>query len=135
MFLFKAKTVLDDLEICPEILDYCKKSLRNSTCDLEFQRLNKSDFEKCPNVSFDVAIMEKTKKGIVLPLNAGWSDIGSWLSLWENSTKDINENYISGKNIFVKDAKNCYMKIDKRLIVGIGLDNLVVIDTDALDHG
>ena len=131
MFLFKAKTVLDDLEkFCPEILDYCKKSLKNSTCDLEFQRLNKSDFEKCPNVSFDVAIMEKTNKGIVLPLNAGWSDIGSWLSLWENSTKDINENYISGKNIFVKDTKNCYVKSDKRLIVGIGLDNLVVIDTD-----
>ncbi len=131
MFLFKAKKVLKDLEkFSPDTIDNCNKSLKNSNRDLEFQRLNKIDFEKCPNISFDVAVMEKTKDGVVLPLNAGWSDIGSWKSVWENSKKDKDNNIIEGENIFMKDTKNSYIRSKEKIIVGIGLNDLVVIDTD-----
>ncbi len=131
MFLFKAEKVIKELNtFCPTILDCCNKSLINSNKDLEFQRLNKIDFEKCPNMSFDVAVMEKTKEGIVLPLNAGWSDIGSWKSVWDNSKKDENNNFTEGNNIFINDTKNTYIRSKEKVIVGIGLDDLVVIDTD-----
>ena len=73
--------------------------------------------------------MEKTPKGIVLPLDAGWSDIGDWNSVWENSKKNSLGNVEQGK-IILKDTKNCYFRSENKLIVGIGLNNLVVVDTD-----
>ncbi len=130
MFLFKAKTILNELDKhCPEILDCCSKSLADSEFDLDFQRLKKENFKKCPNISFDIAVMEKTNQGIVLPLDAEWSDIGSWESVWNTSKKDIDNNVIEGK-IFLKDTKNSYLRSEGRLIVGIGLENLVVVETD-----
>ena len=131
MFLFKAKKVLKDLKkFSPEIIENCNKSLKNSNRDLEFQRLNKIDFEKCPNISFDIAVMEKTKDGVALPLKAGWSDSGSCKSVWENSKKDKANNITEGKNIFISDTKNSYIRSKEKIIVGVGLNDLVVIDTD-----
>ncbi len=131
MFLFKAKKVLEELnKFCPKVVESCKNSLVNSSTDLEFKRINEDDFKNCPDISFDIAVMEKTKEGIVLPLDAGWSDIGSWKSIWESSIKDKNENFIGGNNIFIEDTQSSYIRSDKRTIVGIGLKNLVVIDTD-----
>lgn len=130
MFLFKAKIILKELEThCPKVLDYCKNSLDKSQYDLDFQRLNKKEFDKCPNISFDIAVMEKTKKGYVLPLDAGWSDIGSWESVWNNSTKNKDNNVIKG-NVLTKGTRNSYLSSKERLIVGIGLDNLVVVETN-----
>ncbi len=86
-------------------------------------------FRKCPNVSIDIAIMEKTNNGIVFPLNAGWNDIGSWESVWESSTKNKDGNVLEGK-IIEQDTSDCLMKSEKRLMVGIGLKNLVIIDTN-----
>ncbi len=133
IFLFKAKTVLSEMKkYCPEILNHCEKSINKSENDLEFVRVNEKYFENCPNVSFDISVMENTKNGIVLPLNAGWNDIGSWEAVWETSEKDENNNLRSG-NVFLKDSKNCYLRSEKRLIAGIGLDDLIVVDTnDAL---
>ena len=73
--------------------------------------------------------MEKTKEGIVLPLDAGWSDIGSWESVWETSKRDKNENFTLGK-VIVNDTKNCYVRGEKSLIVGIGLKDLIVVETN-----
>ena len=73
--------------------------------------------------------MEKTQNGIVLPLEADWSDIGSWESVWETSKKDENNNVING-NIIVQETKNCYLRSEKRLIAGIGLNDLVVVETN-----
>ena len=88
IFMFRAKTLLDEVnKFAPEVLQNCKKSLEKSIQDLDFQRLNRPSFEKCPNESFDISIMEKTKKGIVIPLNCGWNDIGSWNAVWQNSKK------------------------------------------------
>ncbi len=130
IFLFKSKIVISELEtFCPKVIQSCKKSLKNSTKDFEFQRLSKADFEECPDLSFDIAVMEKTKKGIVLPLNAGWSDIGSWKSLWENSIKDDKGNFTEG-NVIQYKTKNCYLSSQERLIATLGLKNLIVIDTN-----
>ncbi|MBW3040838.1 mannose-1-phosphate guanylyltransferase/mannose-6-phosphate isomerase [Prochlorococcus marinus str. MU1405] len=130
IFIFKARTLLNEIsKFSPEILTYCKRSLKNSIKDLDFQRLNKIDFEKCPNKSFDIAVMEKTDKGIVIPLNCGWNDIGSWKAIWENSKKDNCGNYIQGK-VIAEKTKDSYLRSENRLIVGLGLDNLIVVETN-----
>ena len=71
----------------------------------------------------------KNKKGKVVKLDAGWSDIGSWQALWQLSEKDTNGNYSSG-NILIENAKNCYLRSENRLVVGIGLNELIVVETD-----
>ena len=134
MFMFKAKKILDEFKnFAPDILNSCKKSIQNSTSDLDFQRLNKIDFDQCQSISFDVAIMENTSSGIVIPLDAGWNDIGSWESIWEDGKKDKNNNLIEGNNIFIESSKDSYIRSEDKVIVGIGLENLVIVDTnDAL---
>ena len=97
--------------------------------DLDFQRLDEKSFEFCPNISIDIAVMEKTNKGIVLPLDVQWSDIGSWKSVWENSKKDINGNVIKG-NVINQNTENCYLNSEKKLLVSLGIKDLVIIDTD-----
>ena len=72
----------------PLILKQCNKAMQDSTKDLDFIRVEKNSFSKTPNLPIDIAVMEKTKKGIKIPLDAGWSDIGSWKSLWEIEKKD-----------------------------------------------
>ncbi len=130
IFLFKASVVLKELEkIAPEMVDSCKKSLKNNIKDLNFQRLKEEDFSQCPNISFDIAVMEKTQLGTVLPLNAEWNDVGSWKALWETSSKDSNKNTILGK-VIAKNSKSCYLRSENRLVVGIGIDNLIVIETN-----
>ncbi len=130
IFLFKASTILNELlKYEPDIFDICKKSLKNSSLDLNFRRIDKTFFNSCPNKSIDVAVMEKTNLGTVVKLDAGWDDLGSWKSVWENSKKDQNQNSLKGKT-FIKDVKNSYLRSENRLLVGFGLDNLVVIETD-----
>ena len=93
IFLFKASVFIKEIKKrTPDIYDLCKKSLSTNLFDLHFQRLEKSFFARCPNISIDNAIMEKTDLGIVLPLNAGWSDVGNWDGLSEISKKDFYLN-------------------------------------------
>ncbi len=130
IFMFKANTMLKELnKLAPEIVNLCKASILESKKDLDFQRLDKTLFSQCQNLSIDHAVMEKTNKGVVLPLDAGWSDIGSWQALWENSDKDQNGNFIQGR-VLNHSSKNCYFSSDKRLIAGIGLKNLIVTETN-----
>ena len=130
IFLFKAKNILKEIKkFSPEILNYCKKSIDNKLFDLEFQRLDKRIFSECPNISIDYAVMEKTNKGVVLPMDVGWSDIGNWQSMWENSQKDINGNSVNG-NVILEQTKNCLFKSENRLVVGLGVEDLIVVDTN-----
>ncbi|AAQ00809.1 MULTISPECIES: mannose-1-phosphate guanylyltransferase/mannose-6-phosphate isomerase [Prochlorococcus] len=130
MFLFKASVILQEIErFSPEILSHCKKALKDNSKDLDFLRLNVQAFHKCPSLSIDKAVMEKTNLGAVLQLNAGWNDIGSWQSLWETSTKDKNGNVLKGK-VILEDSKNCYLRSEKRLVVGLGVKDLIVVETD-----
>jgi len=130
MFLFKASSIINELEkFAPEIINYCKIAIEKDVVDLDFLRLEEESFKKCPKVSIDVAVMEKTKLGTVLPLNVGWSDIGSWKSLWDISKKNNQGNYIHGR-VIAERSKNCYLKSEQRLIVGLGIENLIVVETN-----
>tara|TARA_B100000579_G_scaffold63824_1_gene47184 strand:- start:4715 stop:6160 length:1446 start_codon:yes stop_codon:yes gene_type:complete len=130
MFLFKASVFLEELEkYSPTVIKSCKKALKENSIDMDFQRLNKEAFKDCPNISIDFAVMEQTKLGVVLPLNVGWSDVGSWKSIWEVSKKDANGNVLLG-NVISKDLNNCYVRSENRLVVGIGLENLLVVETN-----
>ena len=94
------------------------------------QRLEREAFAKCPNVAIDVAVMEKTELGSVLPLDAGWSDVGSWSALWETSEhKDSQGNVLQG-HVISEDSRDCYLRSEHRLVVGLGVKNLVVVETD-----
>tara|TARA_B100000886_G_scaffold307078_1_gene239859 strand:+ start:7133 stop:8578 length:1446 start_codon:yes stop_codon:yes gene_type:complete len=129
MFMFKTNTILKEIEqYSPQIIKNCKSAIDKSIIDLDFQRIDKKEFEKCENISIDLAVMEKTEKGTVLPLEAGWSDIGSWKAVWETSKKDINGNAIQGK-VITQDAKNCYLRSENRLLVGIGIKDLIIVET------
>ena len=129
MFLFKAKAILGEIEkYHPEIITYCKESLRSKLLDLDFQRLDIKSFSKCPNISIDISVMEKTSMGTVLPLDAGWSDIGSWNSVWQINNKDQEGNAIEG-NVIIKNTSNCYIRGEKRLVAAIGLKNLIIVET------
>ena len=133
IFLFRARAIIDELKkYADDLVRVCEKSLSEKLFDLDFQRLNKEFFKTCKNISIDNAVFEKTSLGFVIPLNAGWSDIGSWDSVWQNDEKNADGNVLIG-NIIDNSLKNCLIRSDERLIVGIGLENTLVIDTnDAL---
>ena len=129
IFLSKASTILNELsKFEPQIVDICKKSLSNNDLDLNFRRIDKEFFKSCPSKSIDVAVLEKTKLGTVIKLDAGWDDLGSWKSICDNSKKDLNNNILKG-NTFAKNVKNSYLRSENRLIVGLGIENLLVIET------
>jgi len=129
MFVFKANTILNEIRtFTPDILENCKKCLKESNKDLDFLRLNKEIFLKCQDISIDVAVLEKTKKAFVFPLFCGWDDIGSWESLWEISKKDLNGNSIKGE-VIINNSTNSLFRSEDRLIVGLGLKDLIVIET------
>ncbi len=130
IFLFKAKTIIDEINnLNPEIFKACEKTFSNSFKDFDFQRLDEQSFEDCPNISIDNAVMENTKKGIVIPLEAEWSDMGSWKSVWENSDKDKDGNFRKGR-ILSEKTQNCFLSSESKLLVSLGINNLVIIDTD-----
>ena len=133
MFVFKASDIIKEIEsYAPCIIETCKESLKKSSKDLDFLRLDKKAFEKCPNISIDIAVFEKTKKAFVMPLDCGWDDIGSWDSLWKLSKKDKNGNSLNGR-IITHKTKNSLIKSEERLVIGIGLENVIIVDTnDAL---
>ena len=87
-----------------------------------------SIFEKCPNIPFDIAVMEKTKLATVFPLDVNWSEVGNWDSLWEISEKDKNGNVLEG-NILAEDVKNSYLRSTNRLVVGSDVSDLIVVET------
>lgn len=123
MFAFKASVMLDEFRTFqPTILKSLRKavSLKN--------QVSMEIYEKLPDISIDYAIMEKTRKGVVLPSDFGWSDIGSWKSLYEFLDKDDNNNVVEGDTI-LKETKNCFIKSEERLVVANGLENLAVIET------
>jgi len=129
MFMFKASTLIAELEkFSPEILSSCREALSNGQSDLDFIRLNKEAFESCPSDSIDYAVMEQTDKAVVVPLDAGWSDVGSWASLWECAEQDVENNVLQG-DVMIDDVKNSYVRSDHRLVSVLGLDDVVVVET------
>ena len=129
MFLFKASRYLEELKIYrPDIYEACIAAMETTVTDLDFMRINSEAFEACPTESIDYAVMEKTKDAVVVPMNAGWNDIGSWSSLWDISKKDENGNSAYGDTI-VLDSYNSYIRADDKLLVALGVSDLVVVST------
>ncbi|WDE12242.1 mannose-1-phosphate guanylyltransferase/mannose-6-phosphate isomerase [Thalassomonas haliotis] len=133
MFVFKASKFLSELKAFrPDIYDACELAMQDVADDLDFTRVNKAAFEACPDESVDYAVMEHTAHAVVVPLDAGWSDVGSWSALWEESERDGNNNAIRG-DVLTESTSNSYIQASNRLVSSIGLDNIVIIDTpDAL---
>jgi len=137
MFLFKASRYLEMLgQLRPDILNACQQSVANLEPDLDFVRVDPIAFADCPAESIDYAVMEPLASigddVVVMPLDAGWNDVGSWSSLWQLAQKDAAGNHLHG-DVIAQDTNNCYVRAQKRLIATLGVDNLVVVDTpDAL---
>ena len=133
MFLFKASRYLEELKkFRPDIYEVCAASVETMVADLDFLRVNKQSFSECPSESVDYAVMEQTADAVVVPMNAGWSDIGSWSSLWDISKKDGDGNASIG-DVVLHKSKNCYIRADDKLVAAIGLNDVVIVVTkDAL---
>lgn len=133
MFMFKASRYLEELKTYrPDILDAVEKSFIASKADLDFIRIQEEAFAQCPDDSIDYAVMERTKDAVVVALDAGWSDVGAWSSLWEVSEKDSNENVFRG-DVASHNSTGCYINAPERLVASVGVNDLVIVDTkDAL---
>ena len=129
MFMFKASVLLAEMERhSPAILSYCRDALKKSTHDLDFIRLDNQSFDGCPSDSLDYAVMEHTNKAVVVPLAAGWSDVGSWSSLWESAIQDENNNVLQG-DVMLDDVQDSYIHSEHRLVSVLGVTNIVVVET------
>lgn len=139
IFILHAQTFLDELErLEPEIFAAAKASLENATPDLAFVRLDEETFAASPSKSVDYAVMEKTSKAVVLPLDVGWSDVGSWSSLAALGEQDEDGNVLAGLaskpgEALLEGTTNSYVYSTRSLVATIGLDNVVIVETpDAL---
>ncbi len=133
MFLFKASRYLSELEqFQPDIYSACKKSMANSQQDMDFIRIDKDAFDACPEDSIDYAVMERTADAVVVPMDAGWNDVGGFSALWDVSEKCENGNTDKGDVLHV-ETSNTLTISENKLVATVGVDNLIIIDTkDAL---
>jgi mannose-1-phosphate guanylyltransferase len=129
IFLFNASRYLEELnKFRPDIYMACKESMLGKKSDYNFLRLDKESFEECPSESVDYAVMENTEDAVVIPMDAGWSDVGSWSSLWDITDKDVNGNVILG-DVITHNSTNSFIRSDDKMVAAIGLDNIVVVAT------
>jgi mannose-1-phosphate guanylyltransferase/mannose-6-phosphate isomerase len=129
MFMFRASVVLNELRaLAPDIYEACAHAYTAAKRDLDFTRLPAKEFGACPSNSFDYAVMEKTQHGVVVPLDAGWSDVGSWSALHEAIPADADGNVCLG-DVLTSDTLGCYLQSTSRLVATVGLENHVVVET------
>ena len=133
MFVFRARRYLRELGIHADAIRRAVEQAHNDAVpDLGFLRLDEDGFAGSPAVSVDYAVMERVSDAVVVPLDAGWSDVGSWASLSELSARDEAGNVVHG-NALLEDARNSYVWSDERLVAAVGVSDLVIVDTaDAL---
>jgi mannose-1-phosphate guanylyltransferase/mannose-6-phosphate isomerase len=130
MFLVAADVYLNELKTFrPDIYSACEKAYLGKTRDVDFLRVDAEAFAACPDESIDYAVMEKTDKAVVVPLSAGWSDVGAWSSLWEIGDQDAFGNVSSG-DVLSHNTFSSYIRAEHRLVVTVGLDNIVVVETN-----
>lgn len=133
MFMFKASQVLEELRrYVPEIVTACEKSFTAGRSDRGFFYLDRAAFQQCPSDSIDYAVMERTDRGIMVPLNAGWDDLGSWEAMWNIGKKDASGNVIIGDAVCI-DVQNSLINARSRLVTVLGVKNIAIVETpDAL---
>jgi mannose-1-phosphate guanylyltransferase / mannose-6-phosphate isomerase len=129
MFMFRARRYLQELQrYAPEMARVCEAAFRAASADLDFTRIAAASFESCPADSIDYAVMEKTAEAVVVPLAAGWSDVGSWSSLHEASDADGHGNVTHG-DVISADTEGSYLYSESRLLAAVGLKDHVVVET------
>jgi mannose-1-phosphate guanylyltransferase/mannose-6-phosphate isomerase len=129
IFLFNAEAWLLELEAhAPAIVAACREALQNAVADLDFLRLDSEAFCASPSDSIDYAVMEKTTKAALVPLDAGWNDVGAWSALWDVQERDDTGNVKRG-DVLVHDVKNCYIHATNRLVTAVGLDGYIIVET------
>lgn len=133
MFLFRADRYLEELEAYrPDIYEACLASTQNIQDDLDFIRIDAPAFEQCPAESVDYAVMEKTSRALVVPLDAGWSDVGAWSALWDLGQKDGHGNVHKG-DVMLHNTQNSYIHAENALVATVGVKDLIIVQTkDAL---
>lgn len=129
MFLFRAERYLEELDRTnPAMLASCREAYEKASSDLDFLRLDRDAFGACPGDSIDYAVMEKTSRAVVAPLDAGWNDVGAWSALWELQEHDNAANVVKG-DVLLHDVRNSYIHAASRLVAVVGLEDQIVVET------
>lgn len=129
IFLFRPSAYLRELEAsAPEMLAACRAALQGAARDLDFLRLDRDSFALCPSDSIDYAVMEKTDRAVVVPLDAGWSDVGAWSAIWQVREHDEDGNVTRG-DVLVHDVRNSYVHATSRLVAAVGIEDHVIVET------
>ncbi|KYL33919.1 mannose-1-phosphate guanylyltransferase/mannose-6-phosphate isomerase [Pseudoalteromonas tetraodonis] len=129
MFIFKASRYLEELKTYrPDIYSACSSAMKVQSDDMDFIRVDKAAFEACPDESIDYAVMEHTKDAVVVPMDAGWNDVGGFAALWEVSKQDESGNAFNG-DVKAINTKNTLVYSDDKLIAAVGVEDLVIINT------
>ena len=129
MFLFGAARFLDELRLhAPDIAEVCARASATAVREKDFTRVDEAVFAACRSDSVDYAVMEKTRDAVMVPLDAGWNDVGSWAALHDVLPADANGNVIRG-DVLLEDAEGCYVHADSRLVAALGLHDMVIVET------
>jgi mannose-1-phosphate guanylyltransferase / mannose-6-phosphate isomerase len=130
IFLFPAERYLEELtRLHPDIVDTCRRAVENGGGDHDFFRLDEASFSQCPSQSIDYAVMEHTSDAAVVPVDMEWSDVGSWLALWEIGDKDADGNVLLG-DVLTHGTRNSYIRGEDRLVAAVGVEDLILVVTD-----
>lgn len=129
MFVARAETLLDEMrKLCPDVVIAAEAAVAAATRNGAMMTLGRQAYARSPSISFDYAVMEKTTRAAVVPADIGWSDVGSWSALWDLVEKDSAGNAVQG-DVFVQDCQDCHVETDSRLVVGLGLEKMMVVQT------
>ena len=129
MFLFAASRYLEELQRhAPDIADTARIAYASSTRDGSRVLIDEETFALCPSDSIDYAVMEQTSRAAVVPTDPGWSDVGSWASLWDLSAKDADGNAVTG-DVEIFNVSDSYVRATSRLVTAVGIDNVIVVET------
>ena len=130
IFLFSAERYLEELtRLHPAMVDACRRALDDGGGDHDFFRLDAASFSQCASQSIDCAVMEHTEDAAVIPVDMEWSDVGSWLALWEIGDKDADGNVLLG-DVLTHGTRNSYIRSEDRLVAAVGLEDLILVVTD-----
>jgi len=129
IFMMRADRWLEEVaRYRSDILERCRRAMDTGRQDSDFFRVNKTEFCACPSDSIDYAVMEKTDRTVVVPLSAGWSDVGAWPALWDVCPRDEHGNVMQG-DVIAEDTHNAFLIAQHRCVATVGLDNIIVVET------
>jgi mannose-1-phosphate guanylyltransferase len=129
MFMFRASRYIQELErFQPKIVSVCREALAKGAQDMHFTRVDSAIFSSSPDDSIDYAVMEKTSDAVMVPLNAGWSDIGSWSAIWDSGEKNEQGNMFKG-DVLSENTSDSYVHATHRLVTTVGVENLIIVET------